>query len=86
MTHPLLQDPRVQVALIVLLCLVLMYLIHLAWLWNEHELSWKRILCDFGIHWSGRSNGGGMGDAYSCDICGRDNYSPCFLVHDRSKE
>jgi hypothetical protein len=46
---------------------------------------WMRILCFFGIHWAGASDGGGMGDAYSCDVCDRDSYFPCFLLHDRAK-
>lgn len=45
-----------------------------------------RILCCFGIHWAGRSDGGGMGDAIQCDICKCDYYGPGWVVHDRSKE
>ena len=45
---------------------------------------WMRLLCMVGVHWHGRSDGGGMGDAYSCHVCGRDNYWPCFIVHDES--
>lgn len=42
---------------------------------------WMRILCFFGIHWHGRNDGGMMGDAYQCHVCGRDNYLPCIIVH-----
>lgn len=45
---------------------------------------WMRLLCTFGVHWSGRSDGGLMGDAVSCDVCGMDRYGPAFIVHDRS--
>lgn len=45
----------------------------------------KRFLCVFGVHWSGRTDGGAMGDAIQCAICGCDHYGPGWVVHDRSK-
>ena len=42
-------------------------------------MSFKRILCTFGIHYSGTTDGGCMGDALRCDICGRDEYPEYFF-------
>ena len=44
----------------------------------------KLILCRLSlgfIHWEGRNDGGGMGDAIRCDICGRDDYGVGWVVH-----
>lgn len=49
------------------------------------NINWKRCLCVIGIHWTGRSDGGGMGDAVSCDVCGMDRYGPAIIVNDVSK-
>jgi hypothetical protein len=38
----------------------------------------KRILCWFGLHWSGTTDGGLMGDAMCCDVCGTDKYPEVF--------
>lgn len=47
----------------------------------------KRLLCVFGVHWSGRTDGGAMGDAMQCDICGLDAYDAIgVVIHDRSKD
>lgn len=46
----------------------------------------KRLLCWFGIHWSGTVDGGLMGDAMCCDVCGQDKYTESFkgiLLHQR---
>lgn len=49
---------------------------------NDHvNRWWMRLLCVVGIHWHGRTDGGGMGDAYQCHVCGRDNYCPCVIIH-----
>lgn len=52
---------------------------------------WYILLCKLGIHMHGRTDGGGMGDAYQCHVCGLDSYcdwslTPPFIVHDESKE
>ena len=48
---------------------------------------WMRILCCFGIHWHGRRDGGGMGDAIQCHVCGLDAYfMPGFIVHREDEE
>ena len=36
---------------------------------------WMHVLCYFGVHWHGRTDGGAMGDATQCFICGLDQYS-----------
>lgn len=47
---------------------------------------WMRVLCCFGIHWHGRRDGGCMGDAYQCHVCGRDSYGPCIIIHAEENE
>lgn len=39
----------------------------------------KRILCAFGVHWSGVTGLGMCGDAACCDICGLDTYDILIL-------
>jgi hypothetical protein len=53
----------------------------------------KRLLCCVNVHWSGRTDGGGMGDAIQCDICKCDYYPSGagwpfdgIVIHDHSKE
>lgn len=47
---------------------------------------WMRILCIFGIHWHGRKDGGGMGDAFQCHVCKRDDYAPWgIIIHREDK-
>lgn len=46
---------------------------------------WMRVLCVFGIHWHGRKDGGGMGDANQCHVCGLDTYATLFIVHREDK-
>ncbi len=46
----------------------------------------KRLLCCVNIHWSGRSDMGGMGDAIQCDICKCDSYGPGFVINDRATD
>lgn len=45
-----------------------------------------RALCKLGIHYSGTIDGGGMGDAMTCDVCGISKYPevfPGFIIHER---
>lgn len=42
----------------------------------------KRVLCFFGIHWSGIYGLGMYDDASRCDICGKDAYD-LFIIHKR---
>jgi len=37
-----------------------------------------RILCGMGLHWSGTTDGGLMGDRQCCDHCGMDRYPENF--------
>jgi hypothetical protein len=43
----------------------------------------KRVLCFFGIHWSIVEDRFGMGDGFSCDICGVQRYGPKLHIHAR---
>ena len=48
-----------------------------------------KILCILGIHWIGRDDQGGMGDARTCDLC-KYSWYPQFLsghvlIHKRNK-
>lgn len=42
---------------------------------------WMDILCCLGIHWHGRKDGGGMGDANQCHVCYLDTYRDIIIVH-----
>ena len=53
---------------------------------NHKTNRWMRILCVFGIHWHGRTDGGGMGDATQCHVCGLDTYGGGFIVHKEENE
>jgi len=46
----------------------------------------KRLLCTFGIHWSGREGPEGMyGDCRFCDVCGEEAYD-IFIIRLRKGE
>lgn len=34
--------------------------------------------CSIGLHYSGTTDGGGMGDCWTCDWCGKDKYPEVF--------
>lgn len=41
---------------------------------------WMRVLCAFDVHWHGRTDGGCMGDAYQCHVCGLDTYADFQII------
>ena len=47
----------------------------------------SKYMCMIGLHYSGTNDGGSMGDAIKCDVCGQDKYPEVFLgtlLHPRS--
>lgn len=54
---------------------------------GKYKVSWwMKVLCMFGIHWHGRTDGGGMGDANQCHVCGLDTYGRALIIHKENEE